>query len=167
MRDPRTAPSKANGSFQRRLLIGESNPALRDYLLAVLRADGHEVVAMTNGIDLLDTLAVSLHPQSGSAGFDLVITDARMLGKAESEMFSELGNRAKAPPFVFTVSFREKELQARAVQFGALAVLDKPLDIDRLREIVNSSLHQPTGEQTGTPRVPQAEREQIPQSVWR
>ena len=144
MHELRAAPSKANGSRKRRLLIGETNPALRDYLLAVLRADGHEAVAMASGIDLLDTLAVSLHPGSGSGNFDLVITDVRMLGKAEARGFSELGNRAKAPPFVFTVSFRDQELQAKALQFGALAVLDKPLDIDNLREIVNGSLHQLT-----------------------
>jgi DNA-binding NtrC family response regulator len=162
MYESRAAPSKANGSLKHRLPIGESNPALRDYLLAVLRADGHEVVAMASGTDLLDTLAVSLHPGSGSGNFDFVITDARMLGKAEARVFSELGNRAKAPPFVFTVSFRDKELQAKAIQFGALAVLDKPLDIDNLREIVNSSLHQLTGE-----RGPRPEMEQMPQSVAR
>jgi DNA-binding NtrC family response regulator len=146
MHELRTAPSEASGARKRRLLIGETNPALRDYLLAVFRADGHEVVAMASGIDLLDTLAVSLHPGSGSGCFAIAITDARMLSKVEARVFSELGNRAKAPPFVFTVSFRDKELQAKAIQFGAIAVLDKPLDIDNLREIVNSSLHQQTGE---------------------
>jgi DNA-binding response OmpR family regulator len=104
MSESGAAPSKANVSLKHRLLIGESNPALRDYLLAVLRADGHDVVAMAIGTDLLDALAVSLHPGSGSGNFDFVITDARMLGKAEARVFSELGNRAKAPPFVFTVS---------------------------------------------------------------
>ena len=72
----RTTPSKPNGVRKHRLLIGEANPALREYLLAVLRSDGHEVVAMASGLDLLDTLAVSIHPEFGSGHFDLVISEA-------------------------------------------------------------------------------------------
>ena len=137
----RTTSSKSNGVGKHRLLIGETNPALREYLLAVLRSDGYEVVAMANGLDLVDALAVSLHPEFGSGHFDLVISEARMLGAQEARMFSKFGDRAKIPPLVFTTFFRDRELQAKAKQFGALAVLDKPLDIDDLREIVNSSLH--------------------------
>jgi len=37
--------------------------------------------------------------------------------------------------------FRDKDLQTRAKQFGALAVLDKPIDIDDLRNTVNGFLH--------------------------
>jgi DNA-binding NtrC family response regulator len=140
MNEFRTAPSTANGVCKHRLLIGEVNPALRDYLLAVLRADGHEVVAMARGIDLLDTLAVSLHPEFGSGHFDLVIAEARMLGADEARLFSKFAHHAKVPPFVFTTVFRDKELQAKANHFGALAVLDKPITIDDLREIVNSAL---------------------------
>lgn len=147
MNEFRTTPSKSKGVRKHRLLIGEANPALRGYLLAVLGADGHEVVAMTNGVDLLDTLAVSLHPEFGSGRFDLVISEARILGAEEARVFSKLVDRAKLPPFVFTTVFGDKELQVKAKQFGALAVLDKPLDIDDLREIVNSSLHHLTEDQ--------------------
>jgi DNA-binding NtrC family response regulator len=167
MHDFQTAPWKANGFRNHRLLLGENNPALRDYLLAVLRADGHEVVAMSNGIDLLDTLAVSLHPEYGSGQFDLVISEARMLGGAEARVFSELENRAKAPPFVLITAFRDKELHVKAEQFGALAVLDNPLDIDNLRQIVNSFLHQLTGVRGSMPQISQFEMEQIPESIGR
>jgi len=141
-----TTPSKANGDRNRRLLIGESHPAVRDYMLAVLRADGHEVVAMARGIDLLDTLAVSLHPEFGSGRFDLVIAEARMLGAEEARMLSNFGDRRNLPPFIFTTVSRDAELQAKVNQFGALAVLDKPFDIDDLRETVNRSLHRLTGD---------------------
>ena len=167
MHDFPTAPWKANGIRNHRLLLGENNPALRDYLLAVLRADGHEVVAMSSGIDLLDTLAVSLHPEYGSGEFDLVISEARMLGAAEARVFSELENRAKAPPFVLITAFRDMELHVKAEQFGALAVLDNPLEIDDLRQIVNSFLHQLTGARGSMPQIPQFEMEQIPESIGR
>jgi DNA-binding NtrC family response regulator len=151
----RTAPSKANGVRQSRLLIGESNPTMREYLLAILRADGHEVVAMGSGIDLLDTLAVSLHPEFGSGYFDLVIAEARMLGAEEARLFSGFRNRTKIPPFVFTTVCGDQELQAKARQFSALAVLEKPLELDDLRQIVNRSLGHLTADFASLPHVPQ------------
>jgi CheY-like chemotaxis protein len=141
MNESRNTPSKANGVRKHRLLIGESNPALRDYLLAVLGADGPEVVAMASGVDLMDTLAVSLHPEFGSGHFDLVVSEARMLGAEEARVLRCLGDRAKVPPFVLTTVLRDQALQVKAKQFGALAVLDKPIDIDELRRIVNTFLH--------------------------
>ena len=167
MNELRTTPSKAKGVRKHRLLIGEANPVLRDYLLAILRADGHEVVAMPSGIDLLDTLAVSLHPEFGSGHFDLVISEARMLGAEEARVFTKFGDRAKVPPFIFTTGFRDKDLQSRVKQFGALAVLDKPLDIDDLRKIVSSSLGHLTEERDNLSHVPQVEMEARPESLWR
>jgi DNA-binding NtrC family response regulator len=151
----RTAPSKANGVGQSRLLIGESNPTLREYLLAILRADGHEVVAMGSGIDLMDTLAVSLHPEFGSGYFDLVIAEARMLGAEEARLFSGFRNRTKIPPFAFTTVYGDQALQAKARQFGALAVLEKPLEMDDLRQVVNRSLRHLTVDLASLPHVPQ------------
>ena len=143
MNEFRTTPSKVNSARKHRILIGEANAALRDYLLAVLGADGHEVVAMASGVDLMDTLAVSLHPEFGSGHFDLVISEARMLGAGEARVLRGFGDRAKIPPFVLTTVFRDKELQVKARQFGALTVLDKPLDVDELRQIVNTFMHHP------------------------
>ena len=122
---------------------------------------------MPSGMDLLDTLAVSLHPELGSGHFDLVISEARMLGAAEARVFSELENRAKAPPFVLISAFRDKELQVKAAQFGAVAVLDMPLDIDNLLEIVNGFLHRLTGQRDSMPQIPQPKMERIPESIGR
>jgi CheY-like chemotaxis protein len=155
MHEFRTAPVKAKGARQPRLLIGEANPALRDYLVDILTADGHEVVAMASGIDLLDTLAVSLHPEFGSGYFDLVIAETRMLGADEARVFSGFRNRTKIPSFVFTTIHGDKELQAKARQFGAVAVLDKPLDVDELRQIVNRCLHYLTEDFSSLSYVPQ------------
>jgi DNA-binding NtrC family response regulator len=165
MDKPRAAPSKANGSLMHRVLIGVANSSLRDLLFAILMADGHEVVGMASGPDLLDTLAVSLQPECGSGKFDLVIAETRMLDKGEAMVFSELGRRAKAPPFIFIVTYGDKKLQVKAKQFGALAMVDTPLDLDNLRQIVNSSLDRLAEERDSTPRMLQPEMEQMPQSV--
>jgi CheY-like chemotaxis protein len=144
MEELQAAQSKANGTRKQRLLVGENNPALRDFLLSVFTAEGYEVVGVANGSDLLDAVAVSLHPEFGSGEFDLVISESRMLGATELQAFSKVGNWARVPRFVFIASFGDKELDVKARPFDAVAVLDQPLDIASLRDLVNSFLHHPT-----------------------
>jgi DNA-binding NtrC family response regulator len=151
MEELQVAQSKANGTRKQRLLVGENNQSLRDFLLSVFTAEGYEVVGVANGIDLLDAVAVSLHPEFGSGEFDLVISESRMLGAPELQAFSKLGDWAKVPPFVFIASFGEKELHVKARPFGAVAVLEKPIEMANLRDLVNGFLHHPTGEHGGVP----------------
>jgi FixJ family two-component response regulator len=70
-----------------------------------------------------------------------------MLGAAELRALGELGGPARVPPFVLITAFGDKELDAKAKQLGAIALLDKPLDIDYLRELVNEFLPPRTGAQ--------------------
>ncbi len=144
MHDLETAPSRANHSRKPRLLVGENNAALRDLLLALFKAEGYEVLAVASGTDLMDAVAVSLHPEFGSGEFDLVISESHILGPTELQTFSRLGGWAKVPPFVFVTNFADKELQVKKNQFDVVAMLEKPLDIDNLRELVKSYLHHPT-----------------------
>jgi DNA-binding NtrC family response regulator len=151
MQNVQAAQSKSNDSHKQRLLVGEKNPAIRDFLLSVFTAEGYEVVGVANGIDLLDALAVSLHPELGSGEFDLVISESRMLGALELQAFSKLGDTAKVPPFVCIASFGDKEPQVKARPFEAVAVLEQPLDMVNLRDLVNNFLHHPTGKHGGLP----------------
>ena len=146
-----SAPSNANASHKHRLLVGEGNPTLRGSLLAVLRADGHAVVVAASGNELLKTLAVSLHPEFGSEGFDLVISDGRLLGATQLPTFSRLQGWARIPPLVFITAFEDDDLDVKARQFGAVAVVDVPRDIDKLREMVNGLLRHPTREHGSIP----------------
>jgi DNA-binding LytR/AlgR family response regulator len=62
---------------------------------------------------------------------------------------------------VFTTVIRNQEVQARARRLGALAVLDKPLDVDDLRETVNSCFRRMTEGPAGLSNLPPAEMEAI------
>jgi two-component system response regulator (stage 0 sporulation protein F) len=123
-----------------RLLVAEDNRAFRELLVAVLRADGHEVVAVANGVDLLDTLAVSSDPQLGSGKFDLVISDVRMPGSTGLQVFSQMAGASQIPPFILITAFGGEDLHAVAKDLGVLAVFDKPFDVDDLRGFVSEFL---------------------------
>jgi CheY-like chemotaxis protein len=127
-------------SRKHRLLVAEDDGALRGMMVEILRADGHDVVSVTNGFDLLDMIEVSLDPDVGSDRFDLVISDVRMPGMSGLRAFSQVGYGPHIPPVVFITAFGDQELHEQAHHLGALAVLDKPFDIDELRAFVNGYL---------------------------
>jgi CheY-like chemotaxis protein len=120
----------------RRLLVAEDDPALRAMMVALLAAEGHDVVAVENGLDLLDTIEVSLVPELGTRHFDLVISDVRMREMTGLRAFAQLGSRPSVPPVVFITAFGDEQLREEATRAGALAVLDKPLDFDELLTFV-------------------------------
>ncbi len=109
-------------------------------MVEILRSDGHEVIAVTNGFDLLEMIEVSLDRGVGSDKFDLVISDVRMPGLSGLHVFTQVGYGPDIPPVVFITAFGDQELHDQAHHLGALAVLDKPFDIDELRAFVNGYL---------------------------
>jgi CheY-like chemotaxis protein len=138
--EPMTAPSQMPTLRRNRLLVAEDDQALRELMVQVLRSDGHEVVAVADGNDLLDTLAGSLNPKTGMDPFDLVISDVRMPGQSGLNAFAQVGYGPRMPPVVFMTAFGDEDVHQRAIHLGAIAVLDKPVDFDQLRLFVTSYL---------------------------
>lgn len=131
---------EAMSDRKHRLLVAEDDRALRGMMVEILRSDGHDVVAVTNGFDLLEMIEVSLDPNVGTDKFDLVISDVRMPGMSGLRVFTQVGYGPQIPPVVFITAFGDQELHEQAHHLGALAVLDKPFDIDELRSFVNGYL---------------------------
>jgi two-component system, response regulator, stage 0 sporulation protein F len=123
-----------------RLLVAEDDPAFRCLLVSALRADAHVVVEVSNGVDLIDALGGSLHPGRDAGCFDLVLSDVRMPGWTGLDALASLGHGPALPPVVFITAFGDEELHRRALRAGALAVFDKPIDLDDLRLFVREFL---------------------------
>ena len=119
-----------------RLLIAEGDPAFRATIGALLRADGHQVVEVANGFDLLSTLEASVEAPPPAGQFDLVICDARLSGLGGLRMLTHLGRGRTVPPVVFTAPGGDEALREEAIRLGALAVLDKPIDVDGMLTLV-------------------------------
>ena len=139
----RTSPANTNASRKLRLLVGEKKPALRAFLASVFTAESYDVVSVATGIDLLDAVAVSLHPEFGSGAFALVISETSLLREAELQSFNRLADWTGLPPFIFIASHGDKALREKLEPFETVAVLEQPLDIANLRDRVNSFLQRP------------------------
>lgn len=115
-----------------RVLIAEDELTFRALLQWAFEDDGCEVVTVADGRRLLDLLAASLVPGSGVEPFSLVVSDVRMPGWTGLAALEDLCRRPFVPPVVVVTAFGSEEVHRRAEDAGAVAVLDKPFDIEDL-----------------------------------
>jgi DNA-binding response OmpR family regulator len=118
-----------------RLLLAEDDGPFRFLLTSALRKDGYQVVAVSNGVDLMDVLGDSLSLDGTFAPFDLVLSDLRMPGWPGMEGLAKVSRNPGMPPFILFTAFADEDTHKRALEIGALTLLDKPFDIDYLREL--------------------------------
>jgi response regulator NasT len=121
---------------KRRLLVAEDNAALREYLVAVLRAEGYDVAEAASADDLVDTLAVSLRPDIGSGEFDLVIAEDRLVLRGETVLGNGRWAQANIPPFVLIGAVPDRAPLPSGPRNNAVASFGKPLDIESLRSAI-------------------------------
>jgi DNA-binding NtrC family response regulator len=98
-----------------------------------------------NIAEILEDLDVHVHLAGSTdealACFDdrvwsLVVTDVRMPGRNGLELLELIKRRSPGTPVLVVTGFADRETVIRAHESGALAILNKPLDLDALVELV-------------------------------
>lgn len=117
-----------------RVLVAEDDDEMRRFLVAALRNNGYEVVAVANGWELLDALAAQLRERVSP--IKLIISDLRMPDVTGFKVLDCLRRAEWRTPFILITAFGGCEVTEEARQRGAVAVFDKPFDIDDLRTAV-------------------------------
>src|SRR5437868_3507192 len=116
------------------VLIVEDDPEVRELLRQLLATEGFHVVVAEDGLEALHLLRAVRHraPQAPC----LVLLDLKMprLGGNEFRR-AQLGDPtvANVPVAVMSGAY---DLEQRAQAMGAVATLAKPLNVDRLIEVV-------------------------------
>jgi CheY-like chemotaxis protein len=100
----------------------------------VLEASGVLVVAVTNGRAALDQL------RDDADHFDLAILDVRMPFMTGLQVLREATRMGVTIPIVLMTSFGDAELHQQGRALGAMQVIDKPVDVDQLRQIVHDAI---------------------------
>ena len=127
--EPRTRP--------RRLLLAEDDAAFRTLLQQALAGEGFDVVAVKDGTELLERLSTSLSAGVDSDRFDAVVSDVRMPGWSGLNVLLTMRHQTNPPPIVLITAFGDERLHEQAMKAGAVAVLDKPFELDDLCALVN------------------------------
>ncbi len=121
-------------SSRRTIFLADDEHDLRARLARELRRDGHGVVEVCDGAELLDLLGDTVEaPESRP---DLVVADARMPGFAGLSVLLALQRYQWRLPFVVMTRPRDQNLAPRARRFGAAAVFKKPIALDELRTVI-------------------------------
>jgi DNA-binding NtrC family response regulator len=127
------------------ILLAEDDDDMRSVLASLLRRDGHRVLEISDGRDLMSAI--------GSGWFDdaqidddfLVVTDLRMPGTDSLSVIKAAHGLGRQPQFILMTAFGDLHVHAEARRLGALAVFDKPFDFDDLRGTVRElAIKQPT-----------------------
>ena len=125
------------------VLLAEDDHEMRALLVRALHRAGYEVVACSNGVELLEHLGSYILREEEHEEIDLIISDIRMPGVTGLEILEGLSKHDDFPPFILITAFGDAETHAEAERYGALAMFDKPFDIDdllaKVRKIVPPS----------------------------
>ncbi len=111
-----------------RLLIVDDHVDLAENLAEILAEAGYHADIAETAEQALDCLS--------QTEYQGVITDFRLPGRSGVELLVELRRAGHTLPVVMVSAFADTEVVARAEQVGALEVLPKPVDFDRLFSLV-------------------------------
>lgn len=114
------------------VLLAEDDHEMRALLVRALHRAGYEVIACSNGVELLEHLGSYFLSDEEHEEIDLIISDIRMPGLTGLEILEGLSKHDDFPPFILITAFGDAETHAEAERYGALAMFDKPFDIDDL-----------------------------------
>jgi len=123
-----------------RILLAEDDEGMRSILASTLRGDGYEVVEVGDGSRLLHRLLYSKLLFGSRNGFDLIISDVRMPKVSGLGVLASLRGDDDAPPVILITAFGDRETHAEAERLGAVALFDKPFDIQDFRVAVRGAL---------------------------
>ena len=116
-----------------RIVLADDDREMRRFIAEELSAAGHTVVEVQSGDELLQLVRDSHAGQR--ARIDLVVSDIRMPGRTGLSVLQELRAASWAVPFIVMTSFGDDDAHNEAHRLGALAVFDKPLDIEELLRV--------------------------------
>jgi len=122
-----------------RVLLADDDDAMRALLARALRRDRIDVVEARSGSELLERLAAELE-RTPSLRFDLIISDVRMPGYDGLNVLASLRQLCIETPVILITAFGTTANHAAAAHLGALALLDKPFDVDDLMTLVRSAM---------------------------
>ena len=116
-----------------RVLLAEDDQDIREALVAVLEAEGCDVLAVVNGSELLERLGNWLLEEASEPPADVIITDVRMPGFNGLSIIDGLRAYGWPLPVIVISAFADDEMRTKIADIRSAALMEKPLDIKRLK----------------------------------
>jgi len=114
-----------------RILVADDEPNMRLTLAAILRAEGYHVDTPEDGLRAIEECQQKL--------YDVILMDIRMPGLDGVAAFRELRAFQLHARMIFMSAFGLDDLKQMALEEGAIAFLDKPLDLDKVIRLIQEA----------------------------
>ena len=135
MTDETIAPSTKHASHRPRILVAEDSYEMRRLIATTLDAHGYDVVEARDGMELLDLIEASALRGSEDR-YAAVISDVRMPWLSGMDVMAILNAASWPTPMILITAFGDDETHAEGNELGAIAVLDKPFEMEELTTIL-------------------------------
>jgi CheY-like chemotaxis protein len=136
-------------ALQGHVLIVEDDPDTREMLATLLESEGFHAVAAEDGLEAMHLLRTVLHGGPGAPCLVLLDLNMPRLGGSEFRRAQLSDPVVEAVPIAVMSGAVDAETWAE--QLGAVATLTKPIDFDRLLDVVKRYCASSTAPAAGTP----------------
>jgi DNA-binding response OmpR family regulator len=124
------------------VLLVEDDRDMREMLALVLRKDGFTVVEAEDGDDALEWLGLGALEGEPRRWPALIVSDVCLPYLSGLDLLEGLSSVTKRLPVVLITGVRDPATHERAIELGALCVLDKPFQLCDFRSVVRAALRQ-------------------------
>jgi DNA-binding response OmpR family regulator len=128
-------PAMSSTRHQPRVLIVEDDDAFRTLLARKLHRKNLDVVEAASVEDAFDAVAETAPGQSARP-FDVVISDLRLPGMTGFHLLTTLRKYDATLRIILITAFGDAATHREAGRLGAVAVFNKPFDLDELTAAV-------------------------------
>ncbi len=117
------------------IILGQDDSLQRMAIAERMRALGYDVVEAADAQGLIQAIVAACFGTKAVAPTTLVVADVRPV-RTTLDALRMLRANPRCPSLVFVASANDLETRREAHRLGALAILDKPLDVDALLSVV-------------------------------
>ncbi len=121
------------------VLLAEDDRALREVLARAIRETGHEVVEFGDGASVIEFVET----YDGDEAALFLVTDVRMPGLSGLEGLAELRVSRHRLKSVVITAYPDERSRRLAAALGALALFEKPFDVEDLCTAIHFLGHAP------------------------
>jgi DNA-binding NtrC family response regulator len=115
-----------------KILVVDDEQSMTQFLSIVLRKEGFQVTAVSNGRDALERVKAE--------NFDVVITDIKMPGMDGIQLLNQIKKHDPSLPVVIMTAYASQQSAIDAVNHGAFQYLIKNAKNDEIKLVVRNAL---------------------------
>jgi two-component system C4-dicarboxylate transport response regulator DctD len=132
-------PERSQSHHRSLIAVAEDDDDFRELIVELLRGEGHQVIELEDGFELLDYVHFAKRREVAGGVPDLVITDLRMPGADGLDVAGWGRLVGMTCPILVLTAFPGQDVTQRASDVGGVEVLSTPIEASAVLEAVRAS----------------------------